>query len=126
MSDVSQGAGWWQASDGRWYPPQSHPDYRAPEPQPQPQLEIDALPQPQVEVESQRQQGAHPDPEPVPVPERQPPTQSMERPSGLPVRPSPLDREAALAVLAELQEVERSLWAVRDELRKLLEDGQGT
>lgn len=21
MSDVSQGAGWWQASDGRWYPP---------------------------------------------------------------------------------------------------------
>lgn len=25
MSDVSQGAGWWLASDGRWYPPQSHP-----------------------------------------------------------------------------------------------------
>jgi hypothetical protein len=23
MSDVSQGQGWWQASDGRWYPPQS-------------------------------------------------------------------------------------------------------
>ena len=22
MSDVSQGPGWWQASDGRWYPPQ--------------------------------------------------------------------------------------------------------
>jgi NADH:ubiquinone oxidoreductase subunit 2 (subunit N) len=22
MSDVSQGEGWWQASDGRWYPPQ--------------------------------------------------------------------------------------------------------
>ncbi len=44
--------------------------------------------------------------------------------SGMPLRPSPFDREAALAVLAELQEVERSLWAVRDELRKLLEDGQ--
>ena len=25
MSDTSQGPGWWQASDGRWYPPQSHP-----------------------------------------------------------------------------------------------------
>jgi len=25
MSDVSQGPGWWQASDGRWYPPQSVP-----------------------------------------------------------------------------------------------------
>lgn len=22
MSDISQGSGWWQASDGRWYPPQ--------------------------------------------------------------------------------------------------------
>ena len=22
MSDVPQGEGWWQASDGRWYPPQ--------------------------------------------------------------------------------------------------------
>ena len=22
MSDVSQGAGWWQAADGKWYPPQ--------------------------------------------------------------------------------------------------------
>jgi hypothetical protein len=21
MSDVSQGPGWWQASDGKWYPP---------------------------------------------------------------------------------------------------------
>jgi uncharacterized RDD family membrane protein YckC len=25
MSDVSQGAGWWIASDGKWYPPQLHP-----------------------------------------------------------------------------------------------------
>ncbi|MCU1497148.1 MAG: Postacrosomal sheath domain-binding protein [Acidimicrobiales bacterium] len=23
MSDVSQGPGWWQASDGKWYPPES-------------------------------------------------------------------------------------------------------
>jgi len=25
MSDTSQGPGWWLASDGRWYPPQSAP-----------------------------------------------------------------------------------------------------
>ncbi|MFN3219940.1 MAG: hypothetical protein ACE367_25910 [Acidimicrobiales bacterium] len=32
MSDYSQGPGWWQASDGRWYPPETHPDYVAPPP----------------------------------------------------------------------------------------------
>jgi hypothetical protein len=25
MSDVAQGPGWWQASDGRWYPPEAAP-----------------------------------------------------------------------------------------------------
>jgi hypothetical protein len=25
MSDVSRGAGWWLASDGKWYPPETHP-----------------------------------------------------------------------------------------------------
>ena len=31
MSDVPQGPGWWQASDQRWYPPETHPAYqRAP------------------------------------------------------------------------------------------------
>ncbi len=25
MSDVSQGPGWWQASDGKWYPPEQRP-----------------------------------------------------------------------------------------------------
>ena len=29
MSDTSQGAGWWQASDKKWYPPEAHPDYRS-------------------------------------------------------------------------------------------------
>jgi hypothetical protein len=28
MSDTSQGGGWWQASDEKWYPPETHPDYR--------------------------------------------------------------------------------------------------
>ncbi|HVM08329.1 MAG TPA: hypothetical protein VM345_07705 [Acidimicrobiales bacterium] len=31
MSDTPVGADWWQASDGKWYPPEQHPDYRPPE-----------------------------------------------------------------------------------------------
>lgn len=27
MTEVSQGAGWWLASDGKWYPPHLHPGY---------------------------------------------------------------------------------------------------
>ena len=29
MSDASQGPGWWQASDGKWYPPEQAPGYQA-------------------------------------------------------------------------------------------------
>lgn len=36
MSDQSQGAGWWVASDGKWYPPHLHPDYVPPVPPPAP------------------------------------------------------------------------------------------
>ncbi len=28
VSDVSRGPGWWRASDGMWYPPESHPRFR--------------------------------------------------------------------------------------------------
>ena len=28
MSDTSQGPGWWQASDGKWYPPEHRLDPR--------------------------------------------------------------------------------------------------
>src|ERR1700729_2987259 len=34
MSDVSQGPGWWQASDLKWYPPELQGDYVAPLPPP--------------------------------------------------------------------------------------------
>jgi len=34
MSDVSQGPGWWLASDGKWYPPQQQPGYQPPPPAP--------------------------------------------------------------------------------------------
>lgn len=30
MSEMMQGPGWWQASDGKWYPPESHPNYLPP------------------------------------------------------------------------------------------------
>ncbi|MGI9602983.1 MAG: hypothetical protein ACR2QE_13940 [Acidimicrobiales bacterium] len=36
MSDHSQGAGWWQAADGKWYAPERHPDYSPPPPPPPP------------------------------------------------------------------------------------------
>ena len=32
MSDVSPGAGWWMASDGKWYPPALHPAAAVPPP----------------------------------------------------------------------------------------------
>jgi hypothetical protein len=28
MSDATQGPGWWQAADGKWYPPEQHPDFQ--------------------------------------------------------------------------------------------------
>lgn len=34
MSDASQGEGWWIASDGKWYPPESHPDTQQAAPPP--------------------------------------------------------------------------------------------
>jgi hypothetical protein len=34
MSDTSQGAGWWQASDHKWYPPNKHPGAVATAPPP--------------------------------------------------------------------------------------------
>jgi hypothetical protein len=34
MSETQQGAGWWQASDGKWYAPELHPNYVAPTTQP--------------------------------------------------------------------------------------------
>jgi hypothetical protein len=30
MSDTSQGPGWWEASDGKWYPPEQHPSDQPP------------------------------------------------------------------------------------------------
>ena len=32
MSDAPGGPGWWEASDGKWYRPELHPDHRPPAP----------------------------------------------------------------------------------------------
>jgi uncharacterized RDD family membrane protein YckC len=41
MSEVSQGPGWWIASDGKWYPPHLHPSVlNAPPPPPQPETVV--------------------------------------------------------------------------------------
>jgi hypothetical protein len=32
VSDTQQGPGWWQASDGKWYPPETHPSRQVPPP----------------------------------------------------------------------------------------------
>ncbi len=39
MSDTAQGPGWWQASDGKWYAPEQHPDHKSSPPPPPPQTE---------------------------------------------------------------------------------------
>ena len=44
MSDTPSGPDWWQASDDRWYPPETHPDYRPGSPQPTPGLASFAAP----------------------------------------------------------------------------------
>jgi hypothetical protein len=53
MSDVSQGDGWWEASDGKWYPPERHPDYTAPTQGPAPAM---PTPQPPLVTSSSIQQ----------------------------------------------------------------------
>jgi cyclophilin family peptidyl-prolyl cis-trans isomerase len=76
--------GWWQASDGNWYPPETHPDWVPPaaapsEPVPAPQAqEQDPVPPPQAD---------HPAPqadEPVP-----PPASAQPYPAPQPGQPYP-------------------------------------
>src|SRR4051794_26597961 len=70
MSDATQGPGWWQASDGKWYPPEQHPD----------------LGNPTQPVESVSPTEAVPPSTPPPAPV--PPTQAMA-PVPPPVPPGP-------------------------------------
>ncbi|MEQ8842244.1 MAG: hypothetical protein RIB98_14770 [Acidimicrobiales bacterium] len=45
MSDSSQGDGWWQASNGKWYSPEQQPGYRSPDAISEPALAEPAEPQ---------------------------------------------------------------------------------
>lgn len=45
MSDTPQGEGWWQASDGKFYAPEQHPDYVPPAPPPPPPTAAPPAPQ---------------------------------------------------------------------------------
>jgi hypothetical protein len=49
VSETPQGEGWWQASDSKWYPPQTHPDYRPPPPPPSASGPLPAPPSPRLE-----------------------------------------------------------------------------
>lgn len=42
MSEVPQGPEWWQATDGKWYPPEQHPHYQ-PQPPPPPPVPVPPL-----------------------------------------------------------------------------------
>src|ERR1035437_6185112 len=67
MSDTSQGPDWWIASDGKWYPPEQHPDHRVPSSTPPP----DSAPnmtQPAPIAPSSPMPPASPLPPPVPAP----------------------------------------------------------
>ena len=76
MSEVSQGPGWWQASDLKWYPPERHPNYEAPPPPPPGQPPV-----------------------PPPRPAERPPTETATPPpwSGYPPR-----REVKVALIAAI------------------------
>jgi hypothetical protein len=74
MSDTSQGEGWWQASDGKWYAPEQHPDYQPPAQPTEPtQPAARAGEGPPTEATPPPTEGAPPVP---PVP----PTQAMPMP----------------------------------------------
>jgi hypothetical protein len=50
--------------------------------------------------------------------------ESLRRSTGMlnPRTPAVLDREQAILLLTELQDVERKLWMLKDALRRLLDD----
>ena len=91
MTDQSQGAGWWQAADLKWYPPELHADYAVPQVAPsaeQPQQPADL----ELVATQQRRPGW------APVP----PARSADRPPaqiGIPPPPSGQPRKP-LAIAA--------------------------
>jgi PknH-like extracellular domain len=73
MSDMSQGDGWWQASDLKWYPPEKRPDPAALPPPPDQQPQRPSPGQPP---------GGGPPPQPAPPQQPAEPTQHAPEPLG--------------------------------------------
>jgi hypothetical protein len=73
MSDASQGDGWWQASDLKWYPPEKRPDPAALPPPPDQQPQRPSPGQPP---------GGGPPPQPAPPQQPAEPTQHAPEPLG--------------------------------------------
>ncbi|MFN8050484.1 MAG: neutral zinc metallopeptidase [Acidimicrobiales bacterium] len=53
MASSPEGPGWWQASDGQWYPPESHPGYQPPAAAPPAYQQPQAPQQPQPQAPQQ-------------------------------------------------------------------------
>lgn len=70
MSEAPQGPGWWQASDGRWYPPHTHPSHQQPHQQPYPQSHQQPYPQPHQQPHQQPMKFGPPPAVPLPAPVR--------------------------------------------------------
>jgi hypothetical protein len=79
MSEISQGDGWWEARDGKWYPPESHPEYMAPTQSPAPS---ESIPQPSLVSPGVAQQ------EPLESPQTAPNEFSAPLPAGGPLQGS--------------------------------------
>ena len=62
MSDYSNGPGWWQASDAKWYPPESAPAASPPTAYPQPDPHAQPGYQPPTNPYPQQPPGAYPQP----------------------------------------------------------------
>jgi uncharacterized RDD family membrane protein YckC len=90
MSGTSGGPGWWIASDGKWYPPERHPDYRPqpPPPPPPPAAPIQTVPPGQPSAPSQT--AAPQQPVMVATPQASPP-------NGLVLAPMTMAPPAAVA-----------------------------
>ena len=101
MSDTSQGPGWWQASDGKWYAPELYPkDW--PKPNPTPDASTEAAATTSAATESapvtEPETSTPPASEPVSEQPAAAPTQSMpvvETPAVPPITPDPAVGAAA-------------------------------
>jgi hypothetical protein len=88
MSDVSPGPDWWQASDGKWYPPHLHPDVFHASESPTDAVEPTGAP-PAAEPAPEPERVPEPEPEPEAAPEPEPTVFETGPPAEWPVARAP-------------------------------------